>query len=310
MPNGHSASNKRPRRLRTGSLDLRAGLDLDLPKTPATLDVKLNDQEKEMFRILVAVSDHLKAENPEMPPVVLRVAGGWVRDKVRQERSLQAPRSLLMPFARQLLGMDSHDIDIAIDTMKGYDFAVHVNAFLEKSGYEAHVIAKIALNPDKSKHLETATVKIFDHFVDFVNLRSETYTEHSRVPVIDHATPEEDAMRRDTTINAMFYNLHTCQVEDLTGHGLADLAEGRIRTPLPAVQTFLDDPLRVLRVVRFASRLNYKLNEDIPEAIHDENIRVRSFCSVFNNHVLIFSSRLAESTKGQNQPGKNRRRDP
>lgn len=82
-------------------------------------------------------------------------------------------------------------------------------------------------------------------------------------------------MRRDITINALFYNMHTRQVEDLTGHGLSDLAQGLVRTPLPAIQTFLDDPLRVLRVIRFASRFNYDLAEDIPEAIQDERIRVR-----------------------------------
>lgn len=84
----------------------------------------------------------------------------------------------------QLLGIDSHDIDVAIDTMKGFDFAEHVNAYLEKKGFETKHIAKITANPDKSKHLETATSRIFDHDVDFVNLRSETYTEHSRVPII------------------------------------------------------------------------------------------------------------------------------
>lgn len=81
-------------------------------------------------------------------------------------------------------------------------------------------------------------------------------------------------MRRDITINALFFNIHTRQIEDLTGKGLSDLAQGIVRTPLPAIQTFLDDPLRVLRVVRFASRFHYTLSEDIPEAIKDESIRV------------------------------------
>jgi tRNA nucleotidyltransferase (CCA-adding enzyme) len=67
-------------------------------------------------------------------------------------------------------------------------------------------------------------------------------------------TATEDAYRRDFTINAMFYNIITEQVEDLTAKGLDDLKNGIIRTPLPALQTFKDDPLRLLRAIRFAGR--------------------------------------------------------
>ena len=70
-------------------------------------------------------------------------------------------------------------------------------------------------------------------------------------------------MRRDLTINALFYNVHTRRVEDLTERGLSDLRERRIRTPLEPQRTFLDDPLRVLRCVRFAARLGYTLDEAI-----------------------------------------------
>ncbi|KAI9025600.1 hypothetical protein DFJ74DRAFT_664922 [Hyaloraphidium curvatum] len=257
-PEGHLEGQKsvrgaRPPKLRKDSIDLRVGQELDLPRTPATLAVALTEKERRICDLLADVTKHLAEEHPDLEPVTLRIAGGWVRDK--------------------LLGIESHDIDVAIDTMKGFDFAEHVNAYLSKKGYEAKHIGKIAANPDKSKHLETATVRIFDYDLDFVNLRSETYTEHSRVPIIDHATPEEDALRRDITINALFYNIHTREIEDLTGKGLMDLAEGRIRTPLPAIQTFVDDPLRVLRVIRFASRYNYSMADDIPEAIHDESIR-------------------------------------
>jgi tRNA nucleotidyltransferase/poly(A) polymerase len=78
-------------------------------------------------------------------------------------------------------------------------------------------------NPDKSKHLETACVKIMDVWVDVVNLRGETYTEGSRIPQMTMGTPEEDALRRDLTINALFYNLRDSTVEDFTGKGLSDL---------------------------------------------------------------------------------------
>jgi hypothetical protein len=63
-------------------------------------------------------------------------------------------------------------------------------------------------NPEQSKHLETAKVNIMDKWVDFVNLRSEKYSETSRIPIVDIGTPEDDAFRRDFTINALFYNIN------------------------------------------------------------------------------------------------------
>lgn len=84
----------------------------------------------------------------------------------------------------------------------------------------------------------------------------------------------EDAFRRDITINSLFYNIHTQQVEDFTGKGLADLQGGIIRTPLAPRETFLDDPLRILRVIRFASRFNYRIEPSIFEAAVDPQVRM------------------------------------
>ncbi|KAL9931372.1 hypothetical protein V8E36_009769 [Tilletia maclaganii] len=133
-------------------------------------------------------------------------------------------------------------------------------------------IAKIAANPDESKNLETATAKVFGLSLDFVNLRKEVYEGDTRIPIMSFGTAQEDAERRDITINSLVYNVHTEQVEDLTGkpaqhispysssniyalaagQGIDDLTHGIVRTPLPPYQTFLDDPLRVLRCIRFA----------------------------------------------------------
>jgi tRNA nucleotidyltransferase (CCA-adding enzyme) len=71
---------------------------------------------------------------------------------------------------------------------------------------------------------------------------------------------------RDLTINALFYNIRTRQVEDYTGKGAQDLAAGAVRTPLPAMTTLLDDPLRVLRAIRFASRLRFSMAPELLEA--------------------------------------------
>jgi tRNA nucleotidyltransferase/poly(A) polymerase len=114
--------------------------------------------------------------------------------------------------------------------------------------------------------------------VDFVNLRRETYTAESRNPVVEFGTAEEDALRRDASVNALFYTLGTGQVEDFVG-GLGDLREGLIRTPMEPLQTFLDDPLRVLRLVRFASRLGFRIDAQAEEVMGDErvlgNLRVK-----------------------------------
>lgn len=82
----------------------------------------------------------------------------------------------------QLLGKECHDLDIAINDMMGYEFATYVNKYLESQGVPTRSIAKIDSNPEKSKHLETATTKLFDQEVDFCNLRTEVYEEGSRIP--------------------------------------------------------------------------------------------------------------------------------
>ncbi|TPX32712.1 hypothetical protein SmJEL517_g04241 [Synchytrium microbalum] len=204
------------------------------------MEITLSDVEEKICTLLdqVALGIKTKNNNADASAIVLRFAGGWVRDK--------------------LLEIECDDVDVAIDTMTGYDFALAVEAHLKASGAETGLhIAKIAANPDKSKHLETANTKIFGMSIDFVNLRSEEYSADSRIPTMKFGTPLEDALRRDITINALFYNVHTRK-------GLPDLKDGMVRTPLEPMQTFMDDPLRILRVIRFASRFNYVVHEDIP----------------------------------------------
>lgn len=100
-------------------------------------------------------------------------------------------------------------------------------------------------------------------------------------------TPLSDAERRDLTINSLFYNLHTGQVEDHTARGLLDIgllttstgepSQKLIRTPLDPFQTFRDDPLRVIRAVRFASRLGgdgFAVDQELAVAVGREEIRV------------------------------------
>ena len=184
----------------------------------------------------------------------MRVAGGWVRDK--------------------LLGKESDDIDIALDDMFGEEFAGMIRTKqLKENPDEKAGFGVIKCNSDKSKHLETAVINVKGMSIDLVNLRSEEYGDDSRVPDIKIGSPEQDAMRRDLTVNSLFYNINTQQVEDFTGQGLADLEKGVARTPLEPLKTFIDDPLRVLRVIRFAQRFSMSIDQQIFDAAHNIELR-------------------------------------
>ncbi|EFY84664.1 putative tRNA nucleotidyltransferase [Metarhizium acridum CQMa 102] len=212
--------------------------------------IQLNTQEDRLRRLLLDVSQSINDSKLTIQPVIVRWAGGWVRDK--------------------LLGIESHDIDVAINAMTGFDFAQRMREYCStEKASRIHAIKpddignlhNISKNPDKSKHLETAMVRIFGLDLDLVNLRKETYAEDSRNPTVEFGTAEEDALRRDATINAFFYNIHTDEIEDFTG-GMRDLTAKVLRTPLNPLETFKDDPLRVLRLVRFASRLGFSIEEE------------------------------------------------
>ena len=115
----------------------------------------------------------------------------------------------------------------------------------------------------KQANLQTATINLFGKDIDIVNLRKETYNQNSRVPIITKGTPEEDALRRDITINCLFYNINKKCVEDFTDQGLKDLEQGIINMPKDAKISFSEDPLRVLRIIRFATRFGFKLTDNI-----------------------------------------------
>ncbi|RMD45058.1 hypothetical protein DV735_g231, partial [Chaetothyriales sp. CBS 134920] len=229
----------------------------------AVPEISLTPPEK-LFRQCL-LDCRANSTEPGMSKLVLRFTGGWVRDK--------------------LLGVQSHDIDVALSTMTGEQFGLALQSYMlqhaskyeaeaEKQGFKAELknLHKIDRNPEKSKHLETIATRLFGIDVDFVNLRKEVYDDTSRNPIVEFGTAEEDAMRRDATVNALFYNLDTQLVEDLTGRGLDDMKARILRTPLPPYQTFKDDPLRVLRLIRFACRLGYSIDPSAQEAMKDATI--------------------------------------
>eukprot|EP00741_Cyanophora_paradoxa_P009856 tig00001668_g9547.t1 len=216
------------------------------PRRPDASTIELTPKERDVFELLLEVARHYDLKTQ------MRVAGGWVRDK--------------------LLGMSSPDIDIALDDMLGVEFAEMVNLYLRQKGEMTHSIGVIHSNPEQSKHLETAHLPIFGLHIDFVNLRCEEYSCNSRIPAMTLGTAKEDAFRRDLTINALFYNINKGAIEDLTGQGLRDLSSGIVRTPLAPRVTFLDDPLRVLRAIRFASRLRFSLDPELVSAARDPEV--------------------------------------
>lgn len=119
-----------------------------------------------MRKVLVDAAAYIDSVSDKGDPMVLRFTGGWVRDK--------------------LLGRQSNDIDVAISNMTGFEFAKRLSKFLQDRWKQYHIprrnIHRIESNPDKSKHLETATTNILGLDIDFVNLRSESYNADSRIP--------------------------------------------------------------------------------------------------------------------------------
>jgi len=205
--------------------------------------MKINFTQEEEA-ICKLIRDHALSLNPLVTP---RLAGGFVRDRI--------------------MNIPCHDMDVALDRISGFEFATGLSKKLE--GHPS--VHKIMANPEKSKHLETAVLTIGCYSIDFVHLRSETYAQ-TRIPTIRRGTAEEDAFRRDITVNTLFYNLVTEEVEDYTGRGLSDMKSGVIDTPLDPKVTLLDDPLRVLRIFRFRSKLGFEISERIYDALRDPSI--------------------------------------
>lgn len=242
--------------------------------------INLTDREEALRQLLLDVSTYFAKTSGEPIPQ-LRFTGGWVRDK--------------------LLGITSKDIDISISSMTGYRFGEVMKEFLDsqsnRAKYDQSIVGKlnkIEANPEKSKHLETVTTRILGFEIDLVNLRKEVYVDESRNPMMEFGTPEDDANRRDATVNALFYNLQTSEVEDFTGRGLHDMQLKLLKTPLSPHQTFKDDPLRILRCIRFASRLGYRIDPKDEEAMGDGSIKEALQVKISRERVGIEISKMLQ----------------
>ena len=200
-------------------------------------------------KLLSIIKDVIKEHTPSTEAFLV---GGIVRDK--------------------LIGIPSNDIDIMLSNISGEDFAKLLTQHMGLK--DPHIIRS---NPEKSKFITTAVASIMinneTQEIDFAQARSEIYPENSRIPELKPATPQEDAHRRDLTINSLFYDIVNNKIVDFTGKGLKDLVTDTIRTPTEPLKTFSDDPLRIFRVIRFTAKYNGNIDPETYQAMQDPSLR-------------------------------------
>ena len=193
--------------------------------------------DEELAEILDQNIFHQISEAADRLGLECYVVGGYVRDIF-----LERP---------------SNDIDVVV-VGSGISVAQELKRML---GRKAHLSV--------FKNFGTAQVKFHDTEVEFVGARKESYSHDSRKPIVENGTLEDDQNRRDFTINAMAICLNKSRFGELVDpfNGLADLEDGIIATPLEPGITFSDDPLRMMRCIRFATQLNFQIEDETFEAL-------------------------------------------
>ncbi len=161
----------------------------------------------------------------------------------------------------EILGAPIHDVDIAVDLPDG---GVKFAMWLFRHKYVVEM-------PTLFRKFGTAKLRLRkfpEEEIEVVQTRAEKYTDKtSRCPEVVSGTIEEDCFRRDFTVNTLYRNIKTGEILDMTGRGVHDIHSGIIRTPLDPYETFDDDPVRILRCLRFAARFGWKIDEATMEAL-------------------------------------------
>lgn len=168
-------------------------------------------------------------------------------------------------FVRDLLlHRPSKDIDIVV-VGSGIDLAHQVAEAIGDN-------TKVSV----FKNFGTAMLRFADAEVEFVGARKESYHQNSRKPIVADGSLVDDQKRRDFTINALAISLHKNSYGELIDpfNGVGDLKKKIIRTPLEPQETFSDDPLRMLRAIRFAAQLHFKIHETTYKAIKANKQRI------------------------------------
>lgn len=193
--------------------------------------------DKDIFKTIGRVADHLHME--------CYVVGGYVRDL--------------------FLERASNDIDVVV-VGSGIRVAEELKGQL---GRKAHLSV--------FRNFGTAQVKYRDLEVEFVGARKESYSHDSRKPHVEDGTLEDDQNRRDFTINALAICLNHDRFGELVDpfDGVYDMEDGIIRTPLDPDITFSDDPLRMLRCIRFATQLNFYIENETFDALGRNAERIK-----------------------------------
>lgn len=169
-------------------------------------------------------------------------------------------------FVRDIyLGRESKDIDV-VTIGKGIELAELVHKQL---GEEAHLSV--------FKNFGTAQVKFGDLEVEFVGARRESYNRDSRKPIVEDGTLEDDQNRRDFTINALAIGLSKSNFGKLLDpfNGVGDIENKILRTPLEPGITYSDDPLRMMRAIRFSSQLEFTIEKESLDAISKNKERIK-----------------------------------
>ncbi|MEZ4803721.1 MAG: HD domain-containing protein [Gelidibacter sp.] len=168
------------------------------------------------------------------------------------------------------------------------------------SGIElAKQVAKNLPNKPKVqvfKTYGTAMLRHDDIEIEFVGARKESYNEDSRNPIVENGTLEDDQNRRDFTINALALDLSEANFGKLLDpfNGIKDLDEKIIRTPLNPDITYSDDPLRMMRAIRFATQLGFKIEDESLEAITRNKDRINI---ITNERIVVELNKILESNK-------------